>query len=62
MRTSLVIQWLCRGHGFDSWSQKIPQVEEQLSSHAITTKPVSLNYKACMPQLENLFTRIKDPT
>ena len=60
--TCLAIQWLCRGHGFDPWSQKIPQVEEQSSPRAITTKPVCLNYEACVPRLESLCTRIKDPT
>ena len=62
MGTSLAIQWLCRGLGFDPWSQKIPQVEEQLSSCAVTTKPMCLNYEACVPRPESLCTGIKDLT
>ena len=33
---------LCRGHGFDLWSKKIPRAAEQLSPHTTTTEPTCL--------------------
>ena len=42
--TSLVAQWLrihlpMQGHGFDSWSGKIPHATEKLSLCTTTTEP-----------------------
>ena len=42
--TSLVASGLesacqCRGHGFDTWSGKIPHAAEQLSPCTTTTEP-----------------------
>ena len=48
-RASLVAQWLrirlpMQGHGFDTWSGKIPHAAEQLSPCITTTEPASHNY------------------
>ena len=43
MGASLVAQWLCRAHGFNPWSGKIPHAAEQLSPRATTTE-------ACAPR------------
>ena len=42
--TSLVAQWIriclpLQGHGFDTWSGKIPCALEQLSPRTTTTEP-----------------------
>ena len=51
--TSLGVQWLrirlpaknlCRGNGFDPWSEGTPHAVEQLGLSATTTEPVSHNY------------------
>ena len=34
----------CRGHGFDPWFKKIPDVAWQLSLGAETTEPTRCNY------------------
>ena len=37
----------CRGHGFESWSGKIPHAVEQLSPWATTTEPARLEPVLC---------------
>ena len=48
MGTSLLIQWirihlLMQGHGFSSWSRKIPHAMGQLSPCTPTTEPMGCN-------------------
>ena len=52
---------MCRGHGFDLWSQKIPHTVGQLSHNAWSPSPRARalqqgkrpQWEACAPQLES---------
>ena len=38
---------LCRGHGFNPWSRKIPHAAGQLSPRVVTTEPAHLELVPC---------------
>ena len=53
---------LCNAEDLGSipgWGTKVSHSIEKLSLHAVTTKPV--HFGGCMPQLESLYTTMKDP-